>query len=86
MKWAGRIEVGNEFAPGFWESLVGVQQRELKVREVLVQTAPVPAARFVVVHVLRESRPRKLVVAALAKVGAVRVADELHAVWISATA
>ena len=23
MKWAGRIEVGREFAPGFWESLVG---------------------------------------------------------------
>ena len=23
VKWAGRIEVGTEFAPGFWESLVG---------------------------------------------------------------
>lgn len=23
VKWAGRIEVGNEFTPGFWEKLVG---------------------------------------------------------------
>ena len=60
------------------EQVVAVDERDLEVREVRVQPAPVEVARLVLVHVLREGRLRELLVAALQEVGAIGVADDVH--------